>query len=174
MITNPVRIETATMPGIIEIPPQRMAKHLKMQIPEEQLPTVWRVSESDMESIIPASLKILKKVKPSISENALLNYVRGHIMSNKARIVRTESAWGMCVVERLFCEDFISAEIKFVCKLENSVTDKIAIYEDLKTWAKSVGAKKLIFNSLCEETDIEAIAKRLGYSNKLVGYVLEF
>jgi hypothetical protein len=174
MITTPIKIETAAMPGIIEIPPPKMAKHLKMQLPEELLPKVWRVSESDLEVIIPASIRILKKVKPNISENALISYVRGNLMNNKARIVRTEFAWGMCEIGRLFCEDFLSGEIKFVCKLENSAVDKVAIYEDLKTWAKSVGAKKLIYNSLCEETDIEAIAKRIGYSNKLIGYVLEF
>ena len=116
-IANPVRIETAAMPGIIEIPPQRMAKHLQMKLPEEVLPRVRRVIESDLEEIIPASLKILQKTYPDISLNAVVSYVRGNLMNNRARIVRTDHCWGAAEITRNFYEEVMSAEIKFVCKI---------------------------------------------------------
>lgn len=173
-IANPVRIETAAMPGvIIEVPPPRMAKHLQMRLPEEALPRVRRVTESDLEEIIPISLKLLAKSYPDISLNAVVSYVRGNLMNNKVRIVRTEHCWGAAEITRNFYEEQLSAEIKFVCKISNSAPDAVSVYEDLKKWAKACGAKKLYYGTSSADTNIEAIAKRIGFSRKMIGYMTE-
>lgn len=172
-IANPVRIETAAFQGIVEIPPPRMAKHLQMRLPEEQLPTVRRVTESDLEELIPVSIELLRKTYPDISLNAVVAFVRGNLNSNQARIVRTGSAWGMAIIIRNFYEEIVSAEIKFVCKIKHSAPDAVAIYEDLKKWSKSVGAKRLYYGTTSSDTNIEAIAKRIGFSRKMIGYMVE-
>lgn len=173
MISNPIRIETAAFQGIVEIPPQKMAKHLQMKLPEEQLPAVRRVQESDLEELIPTALKLMKKSYPNISQAALVSYIRGNLTNNRTRIVRTNNAWGAAEITRDFYEEQLSAEIKFVCKIEHSAPDTVAIYEDLKRWAKTTGAKKLYYGTTTADSNIEQFAKRIGFNRKIVGYMLE-
>jgi hypothetical protein len=173
MIANPIKIQTATMPGIIEVPPPRMAKHLQMKLPAEVLPSVRRVTESELEELIPASIKLLMKSYPKISSVALISFVRANLHNNKARVVRTENAWGMAIIDRNFFEEDLLAEVKFVCKLSRDITDVLALYEDLKNWAKSVGAKSFYFGNTFEDSDVESAMKRLGFDKKISGYRLE-
>jgi hypothetical protein len=164
-IASPVRIETEALDGIVEFKPFRAADSFNKPLPEAALPKVWRVVDSEVTSlIVPIFPKIQARFPRAEVENVIA-FVRSNLHSNKARIVRSESAWGLATVNNSFLDTFAYVADFGVFALRPSVHDAMSIYLDLLDWAKSIGCAEFRYGSIMG-ANIEPFAKRIGYDHK--------
>jgi len=170
MIGRPEKLPIAALPEIPEYKVPRMSQYFQMQLPESDLPFVRRVGESDIGDLCVKSLPLFQTRFPRLTLDAAMSFVRMHLNRNDARVVRTDKAWGLAVVQRTFFEPEAVVKIMWVAKLETSAADPMAVYVDFKNWAESIRAVELHFDSMTD-MDIGPFAKRLGTDRKHVEFV---
>lgn len=169
-IANPVKVETAALPGLVEIKPPRMAAFLSKQVPEEELPRVWRVGAAEVETLCLVALPSILKRFPRAQLEGLVSYVNSIMHTNAARVVRTENAWGIAVLENDFLDSRPHVREVGMFKIKTSVRDPIALHYDFLRWGKDVKACEYRYGAELG-VDIEPFAKRVGYEFKRISYV---
>lgn len=173
VISAPIKLATAAEPVIIQAPPPKMAKHLQMQLPAEKLAPVRRVTESDLDELIVATVPLFKARYPRLEPESFHSYVRSNLYNNKCRVVRTDWAWGIAAYDQAFWEPKGWVEVIGVAKLKSTTTDALAVYLDLMQWAKNIGVAEFRMPQLAGY-DLGPFAKRLEMSDRFVQYVKVF
>lgn len=169
-IVNPIKVETAALQGLVEIKPPRMAALLSRQVPEEEMPRVWRVGPAEIDALCEAIMPVINKRFPRAQVEGLISYVNSILFTNLARVVRTENAWGIAKVDRDFLDPRAYVTEVGVFRLKPSPRDPISIQYDFLRWAKDIKAYEYRFGSELG-VDIEPFAKRIGYDTKRINYV---
>lgn len=142
-IARPTTLVTAGLPGIVEIPPQRMSAHSAIRLPEAELPAVRRVVDAEVEELARKGLPFLQLRYPRLDIGSFTHFVRGALWRNTLRIVRTEDAWGAAEASLTIWEPNLTVRVLWLQRLSNSIVDPMAILRDFEAWARNIRATKI-------------------------------
>lgn len=168
-IANPVRIESAALPAIAEIPAPRMSKYTEMRLPVEQLPKVRRIVEAEVEELCRGAIPLFKERFPNLELDRFVAFIKSNMHSNMFRFVRTDNAWGAANVRTTFFEPQLTVSELWVVKIKTSLRDPLAIYADFVSWGRSIKAAEFHFGSMTG-IDIKPFAEAIGFDKKHVSY----
>ena len=142
VIARPTTLTTAGLPGIVEIPPQRMAARAAIRLPEAELPAVRKVIDAEVEELALKGLPFLQLRYPRLDIGSFTHFVRGALWKNTYRIVRTEDAWGAAEASMSIWEPNLTVKVLWLQRLSNSTVDPMAILRDFEAWTRSIRATK--------------------------------
>jgi hypothetical protein len=116
-----------------------------MQAKTVDPPLVWRVKDTDLDSICPWVLPALKKKWPRLNEDGISYWFKSAIGDRSTLFARTQNVVGMFHVVRDILEPSPTVMEKFVRANDEATSDeKNLVYGMMKEWAISIKARECV------------------------------
>ena len=169
-IAKPTIIATPALPELAEIKPQKMAKHLEMKLPPEELNATRRVFAADVDNLCRASFPHFQKKFPRLEVENFIRFVNSSLWDNRWKFLQTDDAWGAAEAVRTFWEPEITVEVRWLQRLNSKTIDAAALIHAFEFWARSINAVKLVLWEM-PGIDLPSYAKNLGIDGRATQYI---
>jgi hypothetical protein len=127
---------------------------------------VRRVTEADLDELIPPSIPQFQKRWPNLTEETTYVFCKSLLGTNQALLVRTDNAWGAATVARPFFEPQAIVSERWVASIRPATkglsSEPLAIYHAIRDWAKAIGAAEWTFGE-STGADLTVIAREMGF-----------
>lgn len=166
--SDPSKLEVATFAGKdVQYYGVRPTKYQLLDFPNEELPKVTRIGQSDLEEIIPKIIRSLKKQDVPVHEPGVVNYIQSNLYSNHHRFVRTNNYFAAAETFRNFYEFRFSITVTCLCRFDKEYLDQeFALYEHFLAWSQDIGAER--FRMRVNSTNLDVFARRFGANRKFI------